>query len=66
MMFAFSIQTHNFICLLCLMQVIDFKSFPIFVAAAVINWSSISLVDLIAFLLLQYNAPKIGKLLYVV
>lgn len=48
------------------MQVIDFKSFPIFVAAAVINWSSISLVDLIAFLLLQYNAPKIGKLLYVV
>ncbi|KAM4074276.1 hypothetical protein ACB094_10G082400 [Castanea mollissima] len=28
--------------------------------AAVINWSLISLVDLIAFLLLQYNAPKIG------
>ncbi|XP_050265819.1 piezo-type mechanosensitive ion channel homolog [Quercus robur] len=28
--------------------------------AAVINWSLISLLDLIAFLLLQYNAPKIG------
>ncbi|XP_075641549.1 piezo-type mechanosensitive ion channel homolog [Castanea sativa] len=28
--------------------------------AAVINWSLISLVDLIAFLLLQYNAPKIA------
>lgn len=29
-------------------------------AAAVINWSLVSLVDLIAFLLIQYNAPKIG------
>ncbi|XP_030947959.1 piezo-type mechanosensitive ion channel homolog isoform X1 [Quercus lobata] len=32
--------------------------------AAVINWSLISLVDLIAFLLLQYNAPKIGFRFY--
>ncbi|XP_054800330.1 piezo-type mechanosensitive ion channel homolog isoform X1 [Prosopis cineraria] len=29
-------------------------------AAALINWSLISLVDLIAFLIIQYNAPKIG------
>ncbi|XVE73201.1 hypothetical protein DITRI_Ditri11bG0098300 [Diplodiscus trichospermus] len=28
--------------------------------AALINWSLISLVDLIAFLLIQYTAPKIG------
>ncbi|KAJ7977462.1 piezo-type mechanosensitive ion channel-like [Quillaja saponaria] len=28
--------------------------------AALINWSLISLIDLIAFLLIQYNAPKIG------
>ncbi|XP_024017344.1 piezo-type mechanosensitive ion channel homolog [Morus notabilis] len=29
-------------------------------AAAFINWSLMSLVDLIAFLLIQYNAPKLG------
>ncbi|KAL5561618.1 hypothetical protein UlMin_031365 [Ulmus minor] len=29
-------------------------------AAALINWSLISLVDLIAFILIQFNAPKIG------
>lgn len=28
--------------------------------AALINWSLLSLVDLIAFLLIQYTAPKIG------
>lgn len=28
--------------------------------AALINWSLVSLVDLIAFLLIQYTAPKIG------
>ncbi|XP_039043728.1 piezo-type mechanosensitive ion channel homolog isoform X2 [Hibiscus syriacus] len=29
--------------------------------AALLNWSLISLVDLIAFLLIQYTAPKIGS-----
>ncbi|KAM7253702.1 hypothetical protein ACFE04_031384 [Oxalis oulophora] len=30
------------------------------IAAATINWSLISLVDLIAFLLIQFTAPKLG------
>lgn len=34
---------------------------PSFLAASLINWSLISLVDLIAFLLIQYAAPKIGE-----
>uniref|UniRef100_A0A7N0TA13 Piezo non-specific cation channel R-Ras-binding domain-containing protein n=1 Tax=Kalanchoe fedtschenkoi TaxID=63787 RepID=A0A7N0TA13_KALFE len=29
--------------------------------AALLNWSVISLIDLLAFLYLQYNAPKIGS-----
>ncbi|CAM8925338.1 unnamed protein product [Rhodiola kirilowii] len=29
--------------------------------AALLNWSLISLIDLLAFLYLQYNAPKIGS-----
>lgn len=35
----------------------------VFLAAALINWSLISLVDLIAFLLILYNVSQIGKLL---
>ena len=34
-------------------------------AAASLNWNLISLADLLAFLFIQYNATKIGKLLTV-
>jgi len=34
-----------------------------FLAAALINWSLISLVDLIAFILILYNVSQLGKLL---
>lgn len=32
-------------------------------AAALLNWSLISLADLLAFIFIQYAAPKIGRLL---
>ncbi|RVW54925.1 hypothetical protein CK203_071650 [Vitis vinifera] len=36
--------------------------FPV-LAAALLSWSLISLVDLIVFLLIQFTRPKTGKLL---
>ena len=42
-------------------EVINFFYLFSFLEAALTNWSLISLVDLIAFLLIQYAAPKIGK-----
>ncbi|KAF9669400.1 hypothetical protein SADUNF_Sadunf14G0103800 [Salix dunnii] len=40
-------------------RVLNLQYFPSFLAASLINWSLISLVDLIAFLLILYAAPKI-------
>lgn len=34
------------------------------VTAALLNWSVISFVDLIAFLLVHYIAPEIGKTIF--
>ena len=37
--------------------------FSPFFAAALINWSLVSLADLLVFLFIQFNAHKIGNLL---